>query len=206
MPRSGTMRPSSLYALKMFTLFFAVVAMLSACSIVPNTHEELWKQVAEGAPKMEASNYRVASGDKLKITIYGEDELTGAYAVDGSQHLVLPLIGSVYVAALSPREIEDVLEQKYGDGYLVSPQISVQVAEGRPFYIIGEVRKPGGYTYIENMSVLNAVAVSGGFTYRADTSDIEILRKASGKESIIDVDMTDPVMPGDIVTVKERFF
>ncbi|MBI1326424.1 MAG: polysaccharide export protein [Alphaproteobacteria bacterium] len=206
MTRSGTHKNKNATAFCFAIALSIAVVCLSACTIVPETHEQLFQQVAENAPQMEASNYRVSSGDKLKVVVFGEDNLTGTYTVDGSQHLVLPLVGAVYVAGLSTREVEDVLEQKYADGYLVGPQITVEVAEGRPFYIMGEVRKPGGYAYIENMSVLNAVAVSGGFTYRADTDDIIILRKTGGREDIFDVDMTDPVMPGDVVTVKERFF
>ena len=120
----------------------------------------------------------------------------------------MPLVGEVLGAGLTARQLENEIETRLkGGGYLVNPQVSIEVLTYRPFYIIGEVNNPGSYQYVNGMTVTQAVALAGGFTYRADQNDIVITRGGSqGGKKIDDVRADTPVLPGDIVEVTERFF
>lgn len=150
--------------------------------------------------------YRIGPGDKLEITVYGEDDLSKTYLVDGQGYISVPLVGNLLIADLTPLQVERLLEERFSDGYLVDPSIAIEIVEYRPFYIIGEIRRPGSYNYIDGMNVLNAVAVGGGFTYRAKTGAIEVIRPVDGGNQSFILKPEDPVLPGDILRIKERFF
>lgn len=150
--------------------------------------------------------YVLGSGDELKITVFGEDELSGVYAVLGGS-LSFPLIGEVDVRNLSIREAEKKIAGLLADGYIKNPNISIEVLKFSPFYVMGEVRSPGSYDYTGEMTVLKAIAVAGGYTYRANKKTIEILRTNPGEGTILEnVHDETKVIPGDIINVKERFF
>ncbi len=140
--------------------------------------------------------------DVLGIVVYGEKDLSGDYRVGPSGGISVPLIGEVQVGGLTPRAAEELIAGKLADGYLVDPSVSIQVAEARPFYIMGEVKNPGSYKYAANMTALSAVAMAGGFTYRARESAVHVTR--NGAEEKIAVG--EKILPGDVITVDERFF
>ena len=118
----------------------------------------------------------------------------------------MPLVGEIPALGLTPRQLEDKIEaQLQEEGYLVSPQVSIEVLNYRPFYIIGEVNNPGSYPYVNGMTVVNAVALAGGYTYRADQDDITITRGGSNGTSVAATPVTQ-VLPGDIIEVPERWF
>jgi polysaccharide export outer membrane protein len=150
--------------------------------------------------------YRLGSGDKLRVNIFGQSDLNGEYVVDGSGFVQLPLIGQVKAVGYTVAEFQKEVTARFADGYLVNPSIDVQVENYRPFYIIGEVKTPGQYAYVNGMSLLNAVALAGGYTQRADTSEVYIRRNGSTKEVELPADETTKVYPGDIIRVSERFF
>ena len=149
--------------------------------------------------------YLIGPSDKLRVTVYGEKDLSKVYQVDGLGIVSVPLVGQIKVAGMTLRQAEDLLIVALSNGYLVDPSVAIEIAEFRPFYIMGEVRRPGSYNYIDGMSILNAIAVSGGYTYRANTKRIEVIRSDAKSDPVI-VDPTSQVMPGDIIRVKERFF
>jgi len=169
---------------------------------------------AAGAPvsdsdigaKPGTSAYRLDTGDKVKVIVYGEDDLSGEFDVDGSGFVRLPLIGQVRAAGLSLKDFESAIEAKLAVGYLVNPKVSVAVSNYRPFTILGEVNKPGEYPYENGMTVLNAVALGGGYTYRADKDEVYIRRKGSSAEIKLPADDRTSVYPGDTVRVDERIF
>ena len=150
--------------------------------------------------------YKLDTGDKVKVTVYGEDDLSGEFDVDGSGNVRLPLIGQVRAAGLSLHEFEGAVEAKLANGYLVNPKVSAEVSNYRPFTILGEVNKPGEYPFENGMTVLNAVALGGGYTYRADQNNVYIRRKGSQKEIELPADDRTLVFPGDTVRVDERIF
>lgn len=152
-------------------------------------------------------SYKLGSGDKLKLIVYGENDLGGEYLVDGAGQVQLPLLGQVPAAGMSVHDFEAAVGTKFvSEGYLKDPRVSVEVENYRPFYIIGEVKSPGQYPYISGMNALNAVALAGGYTYRADDKDVYIRRNGSSKEQEVPADQTTKVNPGDIIRVDERIF
>lgn len=151
-----------------------------------------------------ALEYRLGSGDKLKITVFGEKDLSGNFELAGNGEISMPLIGKVGAKNESVRGLENKIVQAFRK-YLKTPQVSVEVLNYRPFYILGEIKKPGNYAFVSGISVLNAVAMAGGFTYRADKGDIVIKRAGNGGRAEKITEATT-VLPGDIITIKERFF
>ncbi len=150
--------------------------------------------------------YILGSDDKVKITVFGEKDLSGDYKIGGDGAVSMPLIGTVMIGQLSLRQAEHAIEQKLRDGYLKDPSVSIEVQESRPFYIMGEVRRPGSYNYVNGMNILQAVAISGGFTYRANQKEIDVIRGQTDTSDPMEMSPDDAVQAGDIIYVRERFF
>lgn len=160
----------------------------------------------QAAPAQQAG-YRLGPGDRLRIVVFGQKDMTGEYAVDGSGLLSFPLIGQLKAAGLTAEGLEREITNKLKPDYLRNPNVSVVVLTYRPFYIVGEVKTPGSYAYVTGMSVINAVALAGGFTYRAKESSFYLDRTGKdGKRSRIDAGPDTQVQPGDVITVRERYF
>jgi protein involved in polysaccharide export with SLBB domain len=161
---------------------------------------------AGGAPLGDINSYRLGPGDALRVTVFRHEDLSGEFTLDGDGYFAMPLVGEVLGGGRSARELENEIETALrSGGYLVEPQVSIQVLNYRPFYIIGEVNNPGSFEYVNGMTVINAVALAGGFTYRADQDDIIISRGGSSGPEIQAAPDTE-VLPGDIIEVTERFF
>ena len=155
----------------------------------------------------EASEaYRLDVGDKVRMTVFGEMDLGGEYVVDGSGDVRLPLIGQVHAAGLTLFEFEERVKSALEAGYLKNARVSAEVVNYRPFYILGQVNKPGEYAFVNGMNVLTAIALAGGYTYRASESNVFIRHEGSNKELAAPADQTTKVYPGDIIRVRERFF
>jgi len=150
--------------------------------------------------------YVLGVGDRFRMTVYGEDDLSGEYEVGSTGVAALPLIGNVQAAGLTVRDFEQAVRSKLAAGYLHDPRVSVQVSNYRPFFILGEVSKPGGYPYVNGMTVLNAVALAGGYTYRADKSGVIIVRANDPNKTEVPIGEDGIVQPGDIIRIPERFF
>ncbi len=160
-----------------------------------------------GAPALIADdNYRLGTGDKMKVTVYGEEDLSGEFLVDGSGQVQFPLIGQVSAAGMTVHEFVTELTTQLGSKYIRDPKVSVQIENYRPFYIMGEVNKPGEYPYENGLNVLGAIAVAGGYTYRANSNDVYIRRAGGAKEEVMPVNGATRIFPGDVVRVAERFF
>ena len=136
---------------------------------------------APGASAITDEHYRLGTGDKLKVIVYGEDDLSGEFLVDGSGQVQLPLVGQVKAANLTIHEFVAEVANALKDGYLKDPKVSVEVLNYRPFYIIGEVNKPGEYPYENGLNMLGAIALAGGYTYRANDNDVYVRRAGSAK-------------------------
>ncbi|MEM7544862.1 MAG: polysaccharide biosynthesis/export family protein [Pseudomonadota bacterium] len=150
--------------------------------------------------------YRLGAGDRLRVTVFNEPDLSGEFELDGSGTFPVALIGPVTALDQSPRALEAKIAGMLADGWLVSPRVSVEVLSYRPFYIIGEVNQPGSYPYRAGLTVLNAAALAGGFTYRADEDDIEISRGDEGARNEFEAAISTVVLPGDVIRVEERLF
>ena len=145
--------------------------------------------------------YTLGSGDRVRVTVFGEEDLSGDFDVGGSGVISMPLIGEVEAGGLTLRQLGKVISEKLLDGYLKNPRVSVAVLNYRPFYILGEVKEPGSYPYVSGMTVLNAVVLAGGYTPFARKKRLLIKRaKRSGPVEQRATEGT-VVLPGDIIRV-----
>ncbi len=179
------------------------VGVTAACS---SPQPSSMTSVPAQAVPVADSAYQLDAGDKLRVIVFGEMDLGGEYEVDGSGFVRLPLIGQLRAGGLAVNEFENSMKEALEKGYLRDARVSVEVINYRPFYILGQVNRPGEYPYVNGMSVLNAVALAGGYTYRANESSVYIRRRGAMEESLAPVDQRTRVNPGDIITVRERFF
>lgn len=160
-----------------------------------------------GLRPSEDMQYRLGTGDKLRLTVYNEPDLSGDFAIDGQGFLRLPLVGQVQAAGLTSFGLEERIGSAFvGGGFLLSPRVSVEIVSYRPFYIIGEVAKPGEYAYVNAMTVPNAIALAGGFNDRAVTSTIWVRHQGESKEREMRADETTRIRPGDVVRVERTAY
>jgi polysaccharide biosynthesis/export protein len=161
---------------------------------------------APGVPANPYNVYRLDSGDRLRVIVFGQDNLSRVYNVDTSGNVSLPLIGSVRARGLSTVQLGLDIEAELRRKYIKDPKVSVEVDAYRPFFILGEVRKPGQYPYVNAMTVEGAVATAEGYTERAKKRMVRLTRKFGGLMSTVMVPTDYPVQPGDTIYVLERFF
>jgi polysaccharide export outer membrane protein len=161
--------------------------------------------VSQSAPSAE-NDYRLGPNDKLRVITFGEESLTGEFFISGSGRVSLPLIGEIEAAGLTAAEFQQHVEAALKDGYLKDPKVSVEVISYRPYYILGEVGRPGEYPYTNGLTVLNAVATANGFTYRANTHKVFVRHAGESKEQPYTLESNTPVKPGDTVRILERYF
>ncbi|WP_306251547.1 polysaccharide biosynthesis/export family protein [Parvularcula sp. IMCC14364] len=154
----------------------------------------------------DVKEYTLGAGDKLRLIVFGEDDLSGEFLVDGSGIVSLPLVGEISVEGKTVREFQRSVETSLRDGYLNDPRVSAEVLNFRPFYILGEVNSPGTYPYSDSLTVLNAVAVAEGFTYRANQRVVFIRRDGETTEQQYPLSSTTSVRPGDTIRIAERIF
>ena len=159
-------------------------------------------------PRAEAqeTTYRLDAGDRVKVTVFGHEDLSGEFEVDGAGRLSLPLIQHVQAKGSTLAELEEAITNKLKPDFLKNPRVSVEVLNYRPFYILGEVKKPGSYPYVNGMTVINAVALAGGYTYRAKENKVTIIRTGTIERETIPANHDTRVLPGDVIQVPERFF
>ena len=169
------------------------------------------QQLAVAAPAPQtadelAQTYILGPGDKLRVIVFNEQDLSGEFEVDSTGTVSLPLIEPVKAAGGTVRQFQAALVEKFSNGYLVNPRVSVEVVNYRPFYITGEVNRPGEYPYVAGMNLLKAIAMAGGTTYRANTTKAYLTRLNSGEELVVEPTPEVLVMPGDFIRIPERFF
>lgn len=152
------------------------------------------------------AGYKLGAGDRLRIIVFGEPALTGEFVVNGEGYASLPLIGEVQAAGRTVPQLQDSITARLSDGFVREPRVSAEVLNYRPFYILGEVTKPGTYPYSAGLTVMNAVATANGFTYRANTNKVWVRRQGEKEEVAVKLDPTATVAPGDTIRVGERFF
>jgi polysaccharide export outer membrane protein len=173
------------------------VALLAGCAAPKETCGP------EAATRSDDAAYRLGPGDLVRVNVFGQADLSGEFRLGGEGDLALPLAGEIGAGRLTTRELEQAIAARLRErDFLRDPQVSVQVLTYRPFYIVGEVRRPGEYEYQNGMTLINAAALAGGYTYRAKTSGATIERG----DCIMGTRADTPVLPGDVIRVPERFF
>lgn len=150
--------------------------------------------------------FRLSPGDKLKIVTYGEASLTGEFEIAPDGSIAFPLIGNVPAAGVETAALARTIEARLDQGYLVNPKVSVEMANFRPIYVLGEVNKPGEYPYTQGLTVRGAVAKADGFTYRANEGRVFLKRAGENGEHVYRLTADFPVLPGDTIRFGERYF
>ena len=184
------------------SLSFALLLACTACGSAPAASPTL-----TAAPAADPDQgYQLGPGDKLRITTYGEADLTGEFVVGDRGAVSFPLVGEIPAAKRSVADFKASLVAALKDGYLQDPRMTVEVISYRPYYVLGEVTKPGEYPYSNGLTVLNAVAAASGFTYRANTKKVFIKRAGADAEQTLPLTATEKVLPGDTIRIGERYF
>ncbi len=192
----------------------ALVVGLAGCSrprssIIHATSGPVPAATAAGPAKAATGvpdEYRLGPGDKLKVVVFGHQDVSGEFVIDGSGNIALPLVGQFKAGSLTVTEMQTSLQKTLNDKYIVDPRISIEVLNYRPFFILGEVSRPGSYPYVAGIDVTQAVALGGGYTRRARTSSVKITRDSGSGRNVFDALPSAPVLPGDTIEVERRLF
>jgi polysaccharide export outer membrane protein len=160
---------------------------------------------APGSASHDAS-YRLDTGDKLRVMVYGQEGLTNTYAIDAGGSITMPLIGSVPARGRTPASLAAEISAKLRNGYIREPSVAVEIEAYRPFFILGEVAAPGQYPYVPNLTVESAVAIAGGFSPRARRDVVTLTHTDATGAARVVVPLGTSLNPGDTVLVAERWF
>ena len=192
--------PSTIGSLRRRGLFLAMF-VLAACD---SDSTPIVPMAAAGRP---GDSNKLGPNDRLRITVFGQPTLTGEYTLDGNGVLAFPLIGNVPANGVTTSQLQQAIAAKLKPDYMVNPNVSAEVITRRPFYVIGEVQKPGNYPYVSDMTAVNAIAMAGGFTRRARKNDFYIRRlDKDGKVVRIEANVGTVLQAGDTLEVRERLF
>jgi polysaccharide export outer membrane protein len=150
--------------------------------------------------------YRLDSGDRLRISVFEQAGLTNTYTVDQAGYIAFPLVGQVAARGQTLPALESTIASRLKKGYLRDPDVTIEVDRYRPVFVMGEVGRPGQYSYVPGMTAQNAVAIAGGFTSRANEKDLDVTRKINGQVITGRSTVSTTVMAGDTIYVRERLF
>lgn len=169
----------------------------------PSTSFAQGRQASSASP---SGAYILGPTDRVRLKVYGEADITGEYEVDSNGFVSIPLAGHIKAAGLTTRQLEKGIMSALSKGIVRDPRVNVEIALYRPFYILGEVKKSGEYPYRVGLTVMDAVATAGGFTYRANENKVYLRRSGSTVEEVYPLDAPVLIFPGDNVRVPERYF
>lgn len=185
-----------------------LLLMLTGCaphdSVVRETGAISGSEVDEGA--MVEGPYLLDTGDKLRIFVYGQPNLSRGYTVEHDGTVSVPLIGRIKARGRTPKQLEGSIAGALGSDFIRDPEVTVDIIQNRPFFILGEVKTAGQYPYVSGMTVETAVAIAGGYSERASDRSFRVTRRINGSLQSFETPGTFAVWPGDTVTVHERFF
>jgi polysaccharide export outer membrane protein len=162
-------------------------------------------QVLPDIPNVEEP-YRLDSGDRLRVVVFGQEGLINSYLVDPSGMITMPLIGAVRARGLTTADLCRAVAERLRGGFVREPHVAIEVEIYRPFFILGEVTFPGQYAFVPHMTAQNAIAIAGGFTPRAYRPTIKLERPAPGGVIGVEVPLHTLMRPGDTIIVTERWF
>lgn len=180
----------------------ALAALLAAsCAAAPALQAPSYATADPDASR----TYRLGIGDKLKIVVFGEENLSGQFEVNALGQVSIPLVGEVPAANRPISQFRDAIARRLSDGYLKNPRVTVDVLNYRPIYVHGEVKSGGEFPFKSGLRLRDAVALAGGYTYRANQSYVAVFREGQG-EMNVPMSSRFNIMPGDNIRIPERFF
>jgi polysaccharide export outer membrane protein len=200
--------------LKIFPAFFIFLMVFSfpALAAGDNTYgytDQFIKMLSEPGAKGDGAvkPYLLRMRDRVRISVFGVEELSGTFQVDDNGMITIPLLGVVRATGVSTNALQVSITNRLVDGdYFNDPKVTIKIVTLRPFYILGEVDEPGSYEYKPDLDVFKAVAIAGDYTPRTVEDDVVIIRTVNGKKVEIKATERTPVLPGDSRKVKQRFF
>jgi polysaccharide export outer membrane protein len=184
-----------------FSLVLCLIALAARGAMLSTASAQ---QQPSQAPT--ASTYILGPNDRVRVKVYGEPDITGEYEVDSTGQISVPLAGHIKADGLTTRQLEAAIASTLAKGIVRDPRVNVEVALYRPYYILGEVKKSGEYPYRLGLTVLDAVASAGGFTYRANENKVYLRRAGAAAEQVYSLDAPVPIFPGDNIRIPERYF
>lgn len=186
---------------------FALALTMASCLAAAGcaTRGEFPSEDAPMRAGLSVEGYRLEPGNRVRVVVFNEANLSGDFTLDSVGNIALPLIGNVPSGGLTARELAQriAMQLKEGD-ILQDPNVSVEVQTFRPFYVLGEVRAPGEFPYTAGMTVLSAVARAGGYDYRAREGEVVLVRVVDNAQKEYRATELTPILPGDVVKVLER--
>ncbi len=185
-------------------LLLAVIMAICCTGFWLNANAQT--QQKQSSASSNSGTYVLGPTDRVRVKVYGEPDVAGEYEVDSSGYVSIPLAGRIRAAGSNTRQLERSITAALSKGIVRDPRVNVEIALYRPFYILGEVKKSGEYPYRVGMTVLDAIASAGGFTYRANENKVYLRRAGGAGEEIYPLDAPVLIYPGDNIRVPERFF
>lgn len=191
-----------------FFLFLILFVSWSTGSPFATAAQQVPVATEQAAPPAAptAGTYMLGPNDRVRVKVYGEPDISGEYEVDSTGQISVPLAGHITADGLTTKQLERAIAAALAKGIVKDPRVNVEVALYRPYYILGEVKKGGEYPYRLGLTVLDAVASAGGFTYRANENKVYLRRAGGTAEEVYSMDSPVPVYPGDNIRVPERYF
>jgi polysaccharide export outer membrane protein len=192
-------------------LFLFVLVLFATSGVVPQFAASAAaepKTPPSAAPPADnpADNYVLGPNDRVRLKVYGEPDIAGEYEIDSSGQISVPLAGHIRAAGLTTKQLERAIASALSKGIVRDPRVNVEIALYRPYYILGEVKKSGEYPYRLGLTVMDAIASAGGFTYRANEHKVILRRSGAGAEEVYPLDSPILVFPGDNIRIPERYF
>jgi polysaccharide export outer membrane protein len=185
-------------------LSFLFILLAIAATVGPPTRGHA--QAQPPSPESAAASYVLGPNDRIRLKVYGEPDIAGEYEIDSNGQVSIPLAGHIRAAGLTTRQLERSITSTLAKGIVRDPRVNVEIALYRPYYILGEVKKSGEYPYRLGLTVMDAVASAGGFTYRANENKVYLRRSGAGAEEVYGLDAPILVFPGDNIRIPERYF
>ncbi len=192
-----------------FVLILSAI-VLTACAASnapkPTSSADASMQTKESATAPQVEDYRINVGDKIELTVFDDERLNNTYLVSTNGTVSLPLIGSVVAGNNTIEEFITAVEEKLKNELINKPRVSAQIVGFRPFYVLGEVERPGSYDYNFDMTIYGAIAASGGFSFRAKQDVVYIRRAGSDLEEVLEITPSLKILPGDTIRIGARNF
>jgi polysaccharide biosynthesis/export protein len=190
----------------LFILILLATSGMAAQFAAPAAAQSKASPLAPPAAASSADNYVLGPNDRVRLKVYGEPDIAGEYEIDSTGQVSVPLAGHIKAAGLTTKQLERAIASALSKGIVRDPRVNVEIALYRPYYILGEVKKSGEYPYRLGLTVMDAVASAGGFTYRANEHKVFLRRSGAGAEEVYPLDSPILVFPGDNIRIPERYF